>query len=133
MPCSDSGPWPRGHKLHSSVGPNIQPDLIPPWRGIHGRVPRRPAPQTASVRMTRTPRAAEAKDAASCSRRVRTAIMGSLVPVQLTSRGARLDRSSKSVKEEGSVAKGKYLFTSEAVSMGHPDKLADQNSDGILD
>jgi len=31
------------------------------------------------------------------------------------------------------VASGKYLFTSEAVSMGHPDKLADQISDGILD
>ena len=27
----------------------------------------------------------------------------------------------------------KYLFTSEAVSMGHPDKLADQISDGVLD
>src|SRR6266478_5685172 len=32
-----------------------------------------------------------------------------------------------------SVASGKYLFTSEAVSMGHPDKLADQISDGVLD
>jgi len=31
------------------------------------------------------------------------------------------------------VAQGKYLFTSESVSMGHPDKLADQISDGILD
>jgi len=31
------------------------------------------------------------------------------------------------------VAKGRFLFTSEAVSMGHPDKLADQISDGILD
>ena len=31
------------------------------------------------------------------------------------------------------MAKGKYLFTSEAVSMGHPDKLADQISDGVLD
>jgi len=31
------------------------------------------------------------------------------------------------------VAAGKYLFTSESVSMGHPDKLADQISDGILD
>ena len=31
------------------------------------------------------------------------------------------------------MAAGKYLFTSEAVSMGHPDKLADQISDGILD
>ncbi len=28
---------------------------------------------------------------------------------------------------------GKYLFTSESVSMGHPDKLADQISDAILD
>jgi len=31
------------------------------------------------------------------------------------------------------VAQGKFLFTSEAVSKGHPDKLADQISDGILD
>jgi len=31
------------------------------------------------------------------------------------------------------VAEGKRLFTSESVSMGHPDKLADQISDGILD
>ena len=28
---------------------------------------------------------------------------------------------------------GRYLFTSEAVSMGHPDKLADQISDGVVD
>ncbi len=31
------------------------------------------------------------------------------------------------------MARGKYLFTSESVSMGHPDKLADQISDGVLD
>ena len=31
------------------------------------------------------------------------------------------------------MAQGNYLFTSEAVSGGHPDKLADQISDGILD
>ncbi len=31
------------------------------------------------------------------------------------------------------MAEGKYLFTSESVSMGHPDKLADRISDGILD
>ena len=31
------------------------------------------------------------------------------------------------------MASGKLLFTSESVSMGHPDKLADQISDGILD
>ncbi len=28
---------------------------------------------------------------------------------------------------------GKYVFTSECVTMGHPDKLADQISDGVLD
>ena len=31
------------------------------------------------------------------------------------------------------MASGKYLFTSESVSGGHPDKLADQISDGVLD
>ncbi len=31
------------------------------------------------------------------------------------------------------MASGTYLFTSESVSMGHPDKLADGISDGILD
>ncbi|MCA9146437.1 MAG: methionine adenosyltransferase [Planctomycetales bacterium] len=31
------------------------------------------------------------------------------------------------------MASGTYLFTSESVSEGHPDKLADQISDGILD
>ena len=31
------------------------------------------------------------------------------------------------------MARGKFLFTSESVSMGHPDKLSDQISDGVLD
>jgi S-adenosylmethionine synthetase len=31
------------------------------------------------------------------------------------------------------VTKDRYLFTSESVSMGHPDKVADQISDAILD
>lgn len=31
------------------------------------------------------------------------------------------------------MGSGKYLFTSESVSMGHPDKLADRISDSILD
>ncbi|HUS39773.1 MAG: methionine adenosyltransferase [Pirellulales bacterium] len=31
------------------------------------------------------------------------------------------------------MSSDKYLFTSESVSMGHPDKLADQISDGVLD
>src|SRR5438874_729840 len=32
-----------------------------------------------------------------------------------------------------SVITDRYLFTSESVSMGHPDKVADQISDAILD
>ncbi|MEM6365224.1 MAG: methionine adenosyltransferase, partial [Planctomycetota bacterium] len=32
-----------------------------------------------------------------------------------------------------SIEQGQFLFTSESVSMGHPDKLADRISDGILD
>jgi S-adenosylmethionine synthetase len=31
------------------------------------------------------------------------------------------------------VSQGQYLFTSESVSMGHPDKVADQISDAVLD
>ena len=31
------------------------------------------------------------------------------------------------------AAKGKYLFTSESVTEGHPDKVADQISDAVLD
>lgn len=31
------------------------------------------------------------------------------------------------------VTQGRYLFTSESVSMGHPDKVADQISDAVLD
>jgi S-adenosylmethionine synthetase len=31
------------------------------------------------------------------------------------------------------MSKRKYLFTSESVSEGHPDKLCDQISDGVLD
>ncbi len=35
--------------------------------------------------------------------------------------------------EKAVVTTARYLFTSESVSMGHPDKLADRISDGILD
>jgi S-adenosylmethionine synthetase len=31
------------------------------------------------------------------------------------------------------VIKGRHLFTSESVTEGHPDKVADQISDSILD
>src|SRR3954469_20685424 len=33
----------------------------------------------------------------------------------------------------GSFRRSSHLFTSESVTMGHPDKVADQISDGILD
>jgi S-adenosylmethionine synthetase len=36
-------------------------------------------------------------------------------------------------REEPVVSADRYLFTSESVSMGHPDKVADQISDAILD
>src|SRR5215475_1244498 len=58
-----------------------------------------------------------------CCRRDRALIMGDFA---YRSRSITRFRSI-------SVASGKYLFTSEAVSMGHPDKLADQISDGVLD
>src|SRR5438105_2499160 len=35
--------------------------------------------------------------------------------------------------EEHPVSADRYLFTSESVSMGHPDKVADQISDAVLD
>src|SRR5207302_3182996 len=35
--------------------------------------------------------------------------------------------------EEHPVNSDRYLFTSESVSMGHPDKVADQISDAVLD
>ena len=31
------------------------------------------------------------------------------------------------------MAKGRFLFTSESVTEGHPDKMADQISDSLLD
>src|SRR2546421_13096627 len=37
------------------------------------------------------------------------------------------------LQEDQAVSSNRYLFTSESVSMGHPDKVADQISDAILD
>src|SRR6516165_5479558 len=37
------------------------------------------------------------------------------------------------IRKEPAVSAERYLFTSESVSMGHPDKVADQISDSILD
>ena len=36
-------------------------------------------------------------------------------------------------KEETSMVKNREFFTSESVTEGHPDKMADQISDSILD
>src|SRR5213078_4099436 len=38
-----------------------------------------------------------------------------------------------SFHKDNSVNADRYLFTSESVSMGHPDKVADQISDAVLD
>src|SRR5215211_7669741 len=51
----------------------------------------------------------------------------------LSWRAASLSELLFLLSKEYDVASGSYLFTSESVSMGHPDKLADQISDGILD
>jgi S-adenosylmethionine synthetase len=37
------------------------------------------------------------------------------------------------VSSNGKLDRGRYLFTSESVSMGHPDKVADQISDTVVD
>jgi len=37
------------------------------------------------------------------------------------------------MKEISCMSRGRHLFTSESVTEGHPDKIADQISDGILD
>jgi S-adenosylmethionine synthetase len=53
------------------------------------------------------------------------------VPAQAGTEGSnhkefRVDRNAR-------VKKGRHVFTSESVSMGHPDKVADQISDTVLD
>ena len=37
------------------------------------------------------------------------------------------------ITEHIHVGKGEHLFTSESVTEGHPDKICDQISDGVLD
>lgn len=45
----------------------------------------------------------------------------------------RLEEELEFEREVRSVSKERYLVTSESVTEGHPDKLADQISDGVLD
>jgi len=40
---------------------------------------------------------------------------------------------SSEITEHIEVGEGEHLFTSESVTEGHPDKICDQISDGILD
>ena len=40
---------------------------------------------------------------------------------------------SEEVDEQMTEQKGRYLFSSESVTEGHPDKMADQISDAVLD
>ena len=42
------------------------------------------------------------------------------------------DEATGTQEKEGRM-RNNYLFTSESVTEGHPDKIADQISDGILD
>src|SRR5438445_1635914 len=45
----------------------------------------------------------------------------------------RIDRGDQPLDPMSQYADNEYLFTSESVTEGHPDKVADQISDGVLD
>src|SRR6185503_15021411 len=62
----------------------------------------------------------------------------SLVPSHPSSYNLPIDETPRNPRnpipeEDLPVSSHRYLFTSESVSMGHPDKVADQISDAILD
>src|SRR5580698_10494293 len=44
-----------------------------------------------------------------------------------------MERTAGSGGKRGRLMRASYLFTSESVSEGHPDKVSDQISDAILD
>jgi S-adenosylmethionine synthetase len=54
------------------------------------------------------------------------------VPRRAPATAALSDRAFKNIRELA-VARGSYIFTSESVSEGHPDKVCDQISDRIVD
>src|SRR5262245_25769696 len=56
--------------------------------------------------------------------------VASVVP---TPRSCYKKRPSLSAGDRAMSRQGRWLFTSEAVTMGHPDKMADQISDAVLD
>src|SRR5205807_5836202 len=47
--------------------------------------------------------------------------------------GGRHDRGAVPRDSMTTLSANEYLFTSESVTEGHPDKIADQISDGVLD
>ena len=52
---------------------------------------------------------------------------------ELDERGDRHDRGATPPDPMNMLSDNEYLFTSESVTEGHPDKVADQISDGVLD
>ena len=52
---------------------------------------------------------------------------------RLTAGAARTSSRLPAMPTSKPLAEGEYLFTSESVTEGHPDKVADQISDGVLD
>src|SRR5436305_2584392 len=56
-----------------------------------------------------------------------------LFPIILTQTTSKVPPPAPSSHEGHTVSLDRYLFTSESVSMGHPDKVADQISDAVLD
>src|SRR6185295_2820579 len=53
--------------------------------------------------------------------------------IHIVSHGFSLLSDHRSPEPRGARMRHNYLFTSESVTEGHPDKIADQISDGILD
>ena len=131
-----SDPSPRSCSSVSATGPvggRAQPAA--------GEVAGAAASRAAGARRRGTPRSLRAPPTA-CSPALREAL-GARVDLRLldpsaqlpaaTARGyvARLTEASDTRVRHGST--DRWLFTSESVTEGHPDKIADQISDAILD
>src|SRR4029450_5776218 len=56
-------------------------------------------------------------------------LVGAIPVSSLTSKTEMPSASARTTPETARA----YLFTSESVTEGHPDKIADQTSDGVLD
>ena len=65
-----------------------------------------------------------------CSRASRAELLGSELPYSLSTFACDPWSDSRTMSQ---LSDNEYLFTSESVTEGHPDKIADQISDGVLD